>query len=267
MFCFKNELTATETFEMRQKVYGNECLSPTNIFEWYGMFRNDRKSVDDNLRAERPRTSWTPEHIAKVHAALGDDLRSTIRMLAEWFHIDKETICKIITEDLGGKKLRVCNLFPPCWRQNNEKNVQLLVAISFKCTKMIRNFRIKLSQAMKHGVLLTTQKTSLWKVVHQNHVNGFFSIPDVSSIKNLFQLDKQLMLTFIKMFWIISWKELTAFFLICARLDIGFLSMTMHRPIIRHQFVNFWPKKMLQSFITHPICQIWLRWIISYSRN
>ncbi len=28
-----------------------------------------------------------------------------IRMLAKQFHIDKETICKIITEDSGEKKL------------------------------------------------------------------------------------------------------------------------------------------------------------------
>ncbi len=51
--------------------------------------------------------------IAKVCAALTNDQRSTIRMLTEWFHIDKETVCKIITEDLGGKSC-VCDLFPMC---------------------------------------------------------------------------------------------------------------------------------------------------------
>ncbi len=42
---------------------------------------------------------------------MADHQRSMIRMLAEWFHIDKETVCKIITEDLGGKKL--CARFVP----------------------------------------------------------------------------------------------------------------------------------------------------------
>ncbi len=45
-FCFKNELTATETFKMLQNVYDNECLPRTNVFEWHGKFRSGRKSVD-----------------------------------------------------------------------------------------------------------------------------------------------------------------------------------------------------------------------------
>ncbi len=59
------------------------------------------------FESKAPRTGRTPEHIAKVHAALANDRCSTNRMLAKWFHIDKETICKIITKDLGRKKLRV----------------------------------------------------------------------------------------------------------------------------------------------------------------
>ncbi len=49
-FCFKNELTATETFKTLQKAYTNECLSRTNVFEQYGKFCNDRESVDDDPR-------------------------------------------------------------------------------------------------------------------------------------------------------------------------------------------------------------------------
>ncbi len=71
----------------------------------------------------------------------------------------------------------------------------------------------------------------------------FFSIPEGSSIKTLYQLGKRLMLTFIKMFWIVSSKALTAFVPICARLEIGFFSMTTHQPTMRHQFASFWQKK------------------------
>ncbi len=110
-FCFKNELTVTEMFKMLQKVYTNEYLSCTNIFKLYGKFRNGRESVDYDPRVGRPRTSRTLEHVTKVCAALADNRRSTIRRLAEWFHIDKETICKYITVDLGGKSC-VCSLFP-----------------------------------------------------------------------------------------------------------------------------------------------------------
>ncbi len=111
--CFKNELTATETFKMLQKAYSNEYLPCTNIFEWYGEFRNDRESMFDDVRAGRPLTSRTLEHIAKVHATLAENQCSMIKMLDEWFHIDIETMRKIITEDLGGK-YRVRDLFPIC---------------------------------------------------------------------------------------------------------------------------------------------------------
>ncbi len=87
---------------MLQKAYSNKCLSRTNIFKWYDKFCNGQESMDDD-----DATSRTLKHMAKVHAALVDDRRSVIRMLAERFHIDKETMRKIITEDLGGKKLRV----------------------------------------------------------------------------------------------------------------------------------------------------------------
>ncbi len=72
-FCFKNELAATETFKILQNECGNECLSRTNVFEWYGKFCNGRESVDDDARLGRHRTSRTPKHIAKVCAALEDN--------------------------------------------------------------------------------------------------------------------------------------------------------------------------------------------------
>ncbi len=67
--------------------------------------------MDDDLRAGCPRTNRTPELIAKVRVALADNRRSMIRMLAKQFHIDKETISKLITEDLGKEKL--CARFVP----------------------------------------------------------------------------------------------------------------------------------------------------------
>ncbi len=53
------------------------------------------------------------------------------------------------------------------------------------------------------------------------------------------------------MSWIFSSKELTVFVLICARLEIGFFSMAMHRPKTRHQFASFWPKKK-KLVLHHP---------------
>ncbi len=61
--------------------------------------------------ASDPVEPLNSEQIANVRAALVNDRHSTIRMLAKWFHIDKESIRKIILEDLVGKKL--CVRFVP----------------------------------------------------------------------------------------------------------------------------------------------------------
>ncbi len=157
-FCFKNELTAAEMFKTLQKVYSNECLSRTNIFEWCGKFHNGWESMDDNPRAGCHRASWTPEHIAKVRAALADDKCSMIRMLAEWFHIDEEIIRKIIKEDFGGGGI-VCAICTP-WTDVRTigRSRNFLLQFPSNAQKKIRNFWIKLSQATNHGVSLTTRK-------------------------------------------------------------------------------------------------------------
>ncbi len=112
-------------------------------------------------------------------------------------------------------------------------------------------------------------------------------------MKNLFQLGKRLMLTSIKMFWIVLSKRLTVFVLICATVNANFykdvldrliknincvcpdlrtsriwlLQHENHQPTMWHRLASFWPKTMLESFITLPIHWIWLQPIISYSRN
>ncbi len=111
-FYFKNELTASKTFKMLQKVYGNECPSHTNVFEWYGKFRNCWENVDDDPRAGRLRASRTPEHIAKVCTALADGRRSMIRM---W--LNGSTLMKKLFTKLSGKfrgKKVVCAICSPC---------------------------------------------------------------------------------------------------------------------------------------------------------
>ncbi len=65
---------------------------------------------DDDPRVGHPRTSRTLEHIVEVRTALADNQHSMIRMLAKRFHIDKKTVCEIITQGLGKKS---CVRFVP----------------------------------------------------------------------------------------------------------------------------------------------------------
>jgi predicted transcriptional regulator len=56
--------------------------------------------VTDEERSRRPSTSRTEENIAKVCQIVRENRRLTIRSIAEQVNIDRETVRKILTEDL-----------------------------------------------------------------------------------------------------------------------------------------------------------------------
>ncbi len=49
--CFKLGKTATETYKMLQKVYGETAVTNKNVFEWFGRFREGNESLEDNERS------------------------------------------------------------------------------------------------------------------------------------------------------------------------------------------------------------------------
>jgi len=63
-------------------------------------FSEGRESVTDEERSERPATSRTEEKIAEIHQIVHENHRLTVRSIAEQVNIDRETVRKILTEDL-----------------------------------------------------------------------------------------------------------------------------------------------------------------------
>ncbi len=104
-FCWKADKTGMETYELLWKAYGEECVSRATTFLWFGKFWDGREDEHDNEWAGRPRTSWTNDNIAAVLTALQHNSRSTVRLLEEQLHINRETIRYIIIADLGKKNL------------------------------------------------------------------------------------------------------------------------------------------------------------------
>ncbi|KAJ8948156.1 hypothetical protein NQ318_009244 [Aromia moschata] len=47
------------------EVYGNECLSRTQVFEWFKRFKEGRETTEDDPRPGRPSTSKTDGNIEK----------------------------------------------------------------------------------------------------------------------------------------------------------------------------------------------------------
>ena len=49
-FCFKLGKKCAETYEFLKKVYGDDCLSPTQVYTWFARFKNGRDDLNDDPR-------------------------------------------------------------------------------------------------------------------------------------------------------------------------------------------------------------------------
>ncbi|KAJ8958122.1 hypothetical protein NQ318_006051 [Aromia moschata] len=52
-FLVKLGKTFTETYAMLKELYGNECLSRTQVFEWFKRFKAERLTTEDDPRPGR----------------------------------------------------------------------------------------------------------------------------------------------------------------------------------------------------------------------
>ena len=48
--------SATETYHLLKNVYGDECLSRTQVFEWFKRIKEGREAIGDDQSPGRPRT-------------------------------------------------------------------------------------------------------------------------------------------------------------------------------------------------------------------
>lgn len=78
-FCFKLGKTFTETFELMKKVYGDNCLSRTRVFEWYKRFQDGRDALEDDPKSGRPKNKNRDELVEKVREMIAYDPNSTMR--------------------------------------------------------------------------------------------------------------------------------------------------------------------------------------------
>jgi transposase len=65
-FCLKLGKSATETCDLLKIVYGDQCLSRTQVYVWFKRFKEGRKEIGDDQGPGRPSTSKTDANIEKV---------------------------------------------------------------------------------------------------------------------------------------------------------------------------------------------------------
>ena len=118
-FCVKLGTSATETYHLLKKVYGDECLSRTQVFEWFKRFKEGREEIGDDQRPGLPSTSKTAANIEKIGEIVRQNRRLSIRAIAELINIDKETVRQILHNNFNMKK--VCSKIVPRFLTPDQK--------------------------------------------------------------------------------------------------------------------------------------------------
>jgi len=83
----------------------DNATKKTAVYKRVKIFSEGRKSVTEEERSGQTATSRTKENIAKIHQIVREYHRLTVRSIAEQMNIDRETVRKILTEDLDMRKV------------------------------------------------------------------------------------------------------------------------------------------------------------------
>ena len=109
-----------------KKVYGDDCMSCTQVYTWFTRFKNGRDDLNDDPRPERPEASNPAELVEKVREIIAIDANFTVRMLAEELNLSYCTIYTILTEDLGKRKVcTFCSTSVKCTTSQDQKSQRI----------------------------------------------------------------------------------------------------------------------------------------------
>ena len=81
-----------ETYKLMETVYGDDCMSRTQVYTWFTRFKNGREDLNDDLRPGRPEVSNRAELVEKVRDIIGIDTNLTTKMLDQELNTGKNTI-------------------------------------------------------------------------------------------------------------------------------------------------------------------------------
>jgi len=77
--------------EILVQVYGVNVMKKTAVCMWVKRFAEGRESVTDEERSGRPATSRTEENIAEIRQIVRENLRLTVRSIAEQVDIERNS--------------------------------------------------------------------------------------------------------------------------------------------------------------------------------
>jgi len=164
-FLVKLKKSATETFELLTEAYGEDCMSRARVFKWHKRFSEGRESVKDDDRPGCPRTAATDDSIEKVRDVIRKDRRLGVRAVTEEVNMDRESVRRILSEELYMRKF-LQKWFQKCCQMNKKNVARKCVWTFFKALIMNTICWIRSLIVMKHGYLRdleTKRKSMKWK--------------------------------------------------------------------------------------------------------
>jgi hypothetical protein len=90
---------------MLTEAYGADAMKMLSVFEWHKRFKEGQEDVKDDERTGCLKTQETDENVEKVRKLVHSDRQLSVRMMAEEPNLDRETVRKILTEDLEMRKV------------------------------------------------------------------------------------------------------------------------------------------------------------------
>jgi len=96
---------------MVNAAYGDQALSHSNVFWWYGRFHDGREIIEDDPRSDRPTECRNDNYVEKISQLLLQNRLLSLRMPTDEVNIAKDTVRKVVVEDL--RKRKICSHFVP----------------------------------------------------------------------------------------------------------------------------------------------------------
>jgi hypothetical protein len=90
---------------MLTEAYGADAMKKVSVLGWHKMFKDGPEDVKDDKRTGRPKTNRTDEKVENEQKLVCSDRRLSLKMMAEELNLDRETVRKILTKDLGMRKV------------------------------------------------------------------------------------------------------------------------------------------------------------------
>jgi len=135
---------ATTTHGKLQQAFGDDAMSRAQAFLWHKMFCEGRTPVEDEQRSGRPSTTRESDNTARVRELVRSHRRLTVNMTADEVNLNRKGDRRILTEELGMRKLCAKMVLLNLTEQQRDARVNV-------CAEMLAQVEVELSLVTRVG--------------------------------------------------------------------------------------------------------------------